>query len=373
MKIAFDAKRALNNSTGLGNHSRILINALMRDFPENEYLLFSPEAKDEFFHQLNGRFKMIFPESRLAKSLHQLWRSYGVNRQLEKERINVFHGLSNEIPIRNHKSNIRTVVTIHDLIFLKHTDQYPFIDRQIYELKTRYAAKHADQIIAVSNETKNDLIQYYHVPDSKIEVIYPSVDTQFQTLKSSNQLESIRRKYALPNKYILNVGSFFPRKNQKTLIEAFDLIKDKIDEDLVLVGGTGSIQKQIEALIRKKNLQSRVKIMSGISNSDLSVVYQAASLFVFPSLFEGFGAPVLEALISRVPVIATANGAIQEAGGRNSVYVNPLNGEEIGDAILSVLKNEELRTQMIEAGNAHAQSMTDKVFAEKTMSVYKEI
>jgi glycosyltransferase involved in cell wall biosynthesis len=373
MKIAFDAKRALNNSTGLGNHSRILINALMRDFPEHEYLLFSPRAKDEFSHQLNGRFKIIFPETRLAKSFHPIWRSYGVNRQLEKERANIFHGLSNEIPIRNHKSNVRSVVTIHDLIFLKHTEQYPFIDRQIYEMKTRYAAKHADQIIAVSNETKKDLIEYYHVHERKIEVIYPSVDIQFQALKSEDEIESIRRKYSLPNKYILNVGSFFPRKNQKTLIEAFDLIKNKVEEDLLFVGSYGDTQRKMEELIEKKNLRSRIKIVSGISNNNLPAVYQAASLFVFPSLVEGFGAPVLEALFSRVPVIATKEGAIQEAGGRNSVYINPLNAEEIANVILSVLKNEEIRTRMIEGGNAHARNMTDKVFAQKTMSVYKGI
>src|SRR5688572_16701041 len=161
MKIAFDAKRALNNSTGLGNHARILLNALMRDFPENEYLLFSPKARDEFFHQLNGNFKIIFPEAKLQKVFHPLWRSFGINQRLEKEKPNVYHGLSNEIPIRNPKSGIRNVVTIHDFIFLKHTEQYPFFDRQIYKLKTKYAANHADKIIAVSNETKNDLMEFY--------------------------------------------------------------------------------------------------------------------------------------------------------------------------------------------------------------------
>src|SRR5688572_5882233 len=101
MKIAFDAKRALNNATGLGNHARILLNALMRDFPENEYLLFSPKAKDEYLHQLRGKFKTFFPETGIEKLLHPLWRSVTVNQKLEKERVDIYHGLSNEIPIRN--------------------------------------------------------------------------------------------------------------------------------------------------------------------------------------------------------------------------------------------------------------------------------
>lgn len=183
----------------------------------------------------------------------------------------------------------------------------------------------------------------------------------------------ITAKYKLPAKYILNVGSFFPRKNQRTLIEAFDLIKNKVEEDLVLVGGVGTTRNEIEALIAQKNLTQRVKIISGISNYELPAVYTAASAFVFPSLFEGFGAPVLEALFSKVPVIATRGGAIEEAGGKNTLYISPTNAEEIADALLKVLTNETLRTQMQTSGYAHAQTMSDKVFAEKTMRVYEEV
>ena len=372
MKIGFDAKRALNNSTGLGNHARILLNALMRDFPEHEYLLFSPKAKEEYLEQLHGKFNIFFPETKFQKTLHPLWRSFGIKNQLTQNRIDIYHGLSNEIPFGLRTSDFGLVVTIHDLIFLKHTEQYPFVDRKIYELKTRYAAKHADKIIAVSNETKNDLMERYGVEEKKIEVIYPSVDALFQSEVRSPKSEAIQ-KYKLPAKYVLNVGSFFPRKNQRTLIEAFDLIKNKVEEDLVLVGGAGTTRNEIEALIAQKNLTQRVKIISGISNNELPAVYTAASAFVFPSLFEGFGAPVLEALFSKVPVIATKGGAIEEAGGKNSLYITPTNAEEIADALLKVLANETLRAQMRVSGYSHAQTMSDKVFAEKTMRVYVEL
>jgi glycosyltransferase involved in cell wall biosynthesis len=373
MKIAFDAKRALNNSTGLGNHARILLNALMRDFPENEYLLCSPKAKDELFHKLSGSFSMLFPETKFQKSFHPIWRSYGINDRLLKERVELFHGLSNEIPLTTRHSLLPTVVTIHDLIFLKHTEQYPFIDRQIYTLKTKYAAKHADKIIAVSNETKNDLMEFYKVPTEKIEVIYPSVDVAFQTQAAKHKPQEIIQKYNLPEKYILNVGSFFPRKNQQTLVEAFDLIKDKVEENFVLIGEAGNMKEKIEVFIEKKKLNKRVKILSNVLSEDLPSVYRSASLFVFPSLYEGFGAPVLEALFSKVPVVATKGGAIEEAGGKNSLYVNPQSAEEIAEAMLKVLKNESLKTQMRENGFAHAQTMTDKVFAAKTMNVYREV
>ena len=184
MRIGFDAKRMLNNPTGLGNHARILLNALMRDYPENEYLLFSPKAKDAFFHQLHGNFSAHFPETKWAQFIHSLWRSYGMTTDLQGNKVGIYHGISNELPFNIHRTRIKTVVTIHDLIFLKHTEQYPWIDRQIYKAKTKYAAKHADAIIAVSRETKQDLIEIYRVPEKKINVIYPSVYEKFYDIVS---------------------------------------------------------------------------------------------------------------------------------------------------------------------------------------------
>jgi glycosyltransferase involved in cell wall biosynthesis len=370
MKLGFDAKRALNNSTGLGNHARILLNAMMRDFPENEYHLFSPKAKDKFFHQLHGDFKIHFPQTKWQQIANPLWRSFSIKSDLLRNRIDVYHGLSNEIPFSIHKTGVASVVTIHDLIFLKHKEQYPWIDRQFYETKTRYAAKHADHIIAVSEETKRDLIELYGAKEKKIAVIYPSVERNFQNDQFSITNDQTTAKYNLPAKYILNVGSFFPRKNQKTLIEAFDNIKNKVEEHLVLVGSSGTQKEEIQQLITSKNLSDRVHLITNISNDDLPAVYRNASVFVFPSLFEGFGAPVLEALFSKVPVIATKGNAIEEAAGCNSLLINPLSAEEIAEALLQVLSNESLRNKMINESYEHALKMTDTVFAKKTMGVY---
>jgi len=372
MKLAFDAKRALNNFTGLGNHARILLNAMMRDFPEHEYLLLTPKINDGLFNELTGDFEMQTPETKFQKAFPALWRSFGISKQMADSRVDLYHGLSNELPLNIHNTGIKTVVTIHDLIFLKHKEQYPWIDRQVYEYKTKYATKHADKIIAVSNETKNDLMEMYGVPGDKIEVVYQSVDSLFWTT-DDRRPTTVKQTYNLPEKFILNVGSFFPRKNQERLIEAFDLIKDKVEESLLLAGSTGNTRRTVEELIERKKLSNRVKIISGVTNEDMPALYKAANVFVFPSLMEGFGMPVLEALISKVPVIATKGGAIEEAGGKGSLYINPTNAGEMANAILKVLSNEALRNQMIEAGTAHALTMTDKLFAEKTMKVYEEV
>jgi glycosyltransferase involved in cell wall biosynthesis len=384
MRIGFDAKRALNNPTGLGNHARILINALIRDFPDNDYMLFTPGSKDEFLNQLQGNFRLFFPESKLQKVFHPLWRSWGIKKQLHQNRADIYHGLSNELPFGIQHCSSRNIVTIHDLIFLKHKEQYPFADRQFYELKTRYAAKNADMIIAVSQETKKDLIEFYKVPENRIAVIYPSVDPIFyppelsQTTDNEQQArptadaKSAGRATEGP-KYILNVGSFFPRKNHKRLIEAYSLIAHEIEEELWLVGNGGNMMDEVKHLVSSKKLQQRVKILADVKSEDLPTIYQQARVFVFPSLFEGFGAPVLEALFSRTPVIASGGGAIEEAAGKDAVFVNPLSLEDIAEKILKVIKSESLRKPMIEAGYVHALTMTDKVFAQKVMDIYKQV
>lgn len=181
------------------------------------------------------------------------------------------------------------------------------------------------------------------------------------------------KKYNLPGRYLLHVGSFFPRKNQKAVVDAFDLIKNRVEEELVLVGGAGNMLDEIKALISSRGLQDRVKILTGVSNEDMPAIYQSASLLVFPALYEGFGMPVAEALFSRLPVITTGGGSMEEAGGKSAIYVDPLSPDEIARAILKILGDPQLRESMIETGWAHAQTMTDKIVAGKTMQVYQSI
>jgi glycosyltransferase involved in cell wall biosynthesis len=369
MNIGFDAKRAFNNNTGLGNHARILINALLRDYPANDYLLFTPKLNGHFLNALYGDYKLILPPAGLYKTVHPLWRSFGVKEDILANRVDVFHGLSSEIPFGIHKPKFRrgfkTVVTIHDLIFLKHAEQFPWIDIQFFKLKTKYAAQYADVVIAVSEETKNDLINYYRTPAEKIIVIYPAVDSSFQSVAPVD--------FKTGTKYLLNVASFLPRKNQKKLIEAYALIETQIEEELWLVGAGGYLETEIKNLINQKGLEERVKILPDVKQEEMPGIYRNASALVYPSLFEGFGAPVSEALLSRIPVVATRGGAIREAAGQNSVFFDPKSAEDIADKILNVLNDDQLRKRMVTEGYKHALSMTDEKWATKTMEIYRKL
>lgn len=373
MRIALDAKRMLNNGTGLGNHARILANTLMRDYPNHEYQLYTPRIEERYLQELDGTFSLHLPATRLAQAVHPWWRSYSVTEDLLRNMVDVYHGLSNELPLNIHRAGIPTVVTIHDLIFLKHQQQYPWLDRQIYTLKTKYAARHADKIIAVSEETKHDLIGYYRVPEKKIEVIYQSIDHRFYKIATEEESISFKRKQELPDKYILNVSSFFPRKNQIKLIEAFALIKDKVPHHLVLAGGAGGMASEITNVIQSLQLTERVSILTRVSNEDIPLLYQGADLFVYPALMEGFGMPVLEALVSGVPVVATGTGAIKEAAGPGSLFIDPQKPEDIAAKMLAALQDSAMRTMMVDAGHKHAGTMTDTLFASKVMRVYESL
>ena len=371
MKIAFDAKRALNNVAGLGQYSRILINALSRDFPENDYHLYSPKVKEFLNKELRSNHSLHLPETFFSKKIPSYWRSFGIMNDLIKDQIDVFHGLSNELPLNSHKTtSIKKVVTIHDVIFLKHKEQYSLIDRSIFDYKTRYACKYSDKIIAISEETKMDLIHFYKVPEEKIEVIYQSCSPLFYESVEDEKKSMIRLKYNLPDNFILNVSSYFPRKNHKAIIEALELLKDKTDLHVVFIGGQGNCKEEIKALIKRKKLESRVHMLSDVGNDDMPVIYQLANLFVYPSFFEGFGIPILEALFSKLPVIATKGNCFEEVGGQGSFYVDPTNAVELSEMIYEILSNSALRGRMIQAGLIQANSMKDDIFAKNTIAVY---
>jgi glycosyltransferase involved in cell wall biosynthesis len=372
MRIGFDAKRALNNTTGLGNYARWLLYALQAHYPQPEYFLYSPKAKSELEARLIGAHQFILPETLKAKLWPSYWRSVNLADEWHHQKLSLFHGLSNEIPLHSHRQKTPTVVTIHDLIFLKHQAQYSFFDRQLYTLKTKYACRHAAKIIAISEETKQDIIDFYKVSEHKIEVIYPAVDASF-VVQSPSVVSKVKQRYALPQKYILNVGSFFARKNQYTLIKAFLMIKDKVEEDLVLVGKSGNTLLELQKIIYDQKLTNRVKILTSVSNEDLPAVYSGASLLAYPSLYEGFGMPVLEAQQCGVPVVATHSGAIAEVAGPHSLVIPPTSAEEVAEKMLAVLTNNSLQEKMRAEGLAFSANFSLQSMAAKTMQLYQSI
>ncbi|UKT62354.1 glycosyltransferase family 4 protein [Pedobacter mucosus] len=367
--IGFDGKRAANNLTGLGNYSRSLIESLAQQFPENKYLVYTAKVKaakqiDLFFKHENIHLKQ-------PKNSSFLWRSLNILKDLVKDEVQIYHGLSHEIPFAIQHTRIKSIVTIHDLIFLRFPQYYNFIDRKLYQLKSRYACKNADKIIAISEKTKSDIVEFYGINPSKIEVIYQSCADIFKAPFPEETLNRIRLTYKLPEKYLLNVGTIERRKNLKLIVQA---LKD-VDNDtyLIVIGKQTPYFKEVEKEINKLGLTNRIIFLKNIPFADLPGIYQMASIFVYPSLYEGFGIPIIEALYSGIPVIASTASCLEEAGGPNSLYIASNDATTLADAINKILNSSILQKEMKEKGLEFVQKFSSPLLTQQLINCYKNI
>ena len=290
---------------------------------------------------------------------------------MKRDNIRLFHGLSNELPLTIHRvREVKSVVTVHDLIFLRLSHCFSLVDRLIYNYKCRYACKHADHIIAVSECTKRDIIHYYGIPADKISVIYQGCSSLYACRVGKDKRKEVMRSYRLPERYILSVGTIEERKNALAIVKALEYLPDELH--FVLVGRPTAYIHQLKEFMTKAGLQDRVHFLHGIPSDDLPAIYQSAETFVYPSVYEGFGIPILEALHSGIPVVAATGSCLEEAGGEHSLYVSPHDVEGLAAAIART-QEPSLRATMIEEGLKWAQRFTQEQMARETMECYRKV
>ncbi|KXH84201.1 glycosyltransferase family 4 protein [Chryseobacterium kwangjuense] len=364
MKIAFDAKRFFHNTSGLGNYSRDLIRILSQYYPENEYLLLnknSSERGKDILERHNVRF--------VETSKGSMARQLKMGKDAQKEGAQIFHGLSGELPLKWGKEPIKKIVTIHDLIFMRYPQYYSFFDRKIHLWKFKKAAVSADKIIAISEQTKRDIITYLKVPESKIEVIYQGCHKAFKEQQSEEVIQAVKEKFTLPERYILNVGTIEDRKNLLNIVRGIQ----ETEIPLVVVGKKTKYYKKVEAFIRKNKMEKQVLFLEGVSMDELAVIYKLADIFVYPSFFEGFGIPVIEALFSKTVTITSNVSCLPEAGGKDSVYVDPGNYVDISAKIKFLWDNDSERKRRAEKSFEFVQKFNDEPIASELMKLYKKI
>ncbi|KFF25707.1 glycosyltransferase family 4 protein [Chryseobacterium vrystaatense] len=364
MKIAFDAKRFFHNTSGLGNYSRDLVRILSQYYPENEYILLN-KNRSERGKEILERQDVRFVETSKGKFSRQL----KMGKDAQREGADIFHGLSGELPLKWSKEPIRKIVTIHDLIFMRCPNYYSFFDRKIHLWKFKKAASSADKIIAISEQTKRDIITYLKVPESKIEVIYQGCHKAFKEHQSNELINTVKEKFNLPERYILNVGTIEERKNLLSIVKG---IKDT-EIPLVVVGRKTDYYKKVLAFIRKNKIDKQVLFLEGVSMDELAVLYKSADIFVYPSFFEGFGIPVIEALFSKTVVITSNTSCLPEAGGKDSVYIDPRNDLDLGAKIRFLWENESERKRRAEKSFTFVQKFNDEPIAAQLMNLYKKI
>jgi glycosyltransferase involved in cell wall biosynthesis len=371
MRIGFDAKRAFSNKTGLGNYSRFVLDSLLKYEGNNAWLAYTPKNNRNLFPGF-PLASIAYPESFWDKKLSAYWRYAAITKQLKRDGIQVFHGLSNEIPQGLAKANIASVVTIHDLIFEKLPSHYKPVDRLIYRSKFKSACERAEAVVAISEQTKQDLIELYGVDQDKIKVIYQDCNPVFKEPTEVSKKAEIRKLYGLEGPYILSVGTLEERKNQLRLTEAFAQLKNK-DFKLVLVGKPTAYVKKILDFITKNHLQDRVILLHHVPTEHLPALYQQAAVFAYISIYEGFGIPVLEALHSGTPVIAAKGSCLEEAGGPGGLYSDPNNTDDISNQLQILLDDSGLRQSLVDAGKVHAKKFSGRIISSQLMELYKAV
>ena len=382
MNIGFDAKRAYHNGTGLGHYSRTLIRSLAKYFPSHEYYLFNPKPSDLF--ELKGEnIQEVQPSNLLFKTLSAVWRSKWITNDLEKLQIEIYHGLSNEIPLDIHKTGIRSVVTIHDMIFERYPEQYSRIDVEIYKRKFKYACDHADKVIAISQQTKKDIMEFYKTPEKKIAVCYQSCNPAFGEVVNDRVKQQVKEKYSLPDQYFLYVGSIIERKNLLGICKAIYLLRNDLTIPLIVIGDGTKYKQQVKDFVRQHGLDDKIIFLSEnplakvassfLRAEDFPAIYQMAIAMIYPSFFEGFGIPVLESLWSRLPVITSNVSCLPEAGGPGAFYVNPNSAEEIAEGMKRIYNDKLFAEELKLKGWQHAQNFTQQKCAADVMKEYNSL
>lgn len=370
-RIGYDAKRLFNNFTGLGNYSRTLLRNLATYYPDNEYFLYTPRVfkNPETTYFLNSP---LFTVTTPKRGSGAWWRSFSVVNDLRRHKIQLFHGLSHEIPSGIRLAGIPAVVTIHDLAFKRYPGFYPFIDRQIYDIKFRHACRHADRIVAISESTKNDIVEFYGIAPEKVAVIYQSCHERFQQEKSQKTIDYVLHKYQLPRDYFLFVGSLSERKNPLVILEAVARLPPDLQLPIVIIGEGRSYKAKVLEYMRKYSMERKVFFIKP-EFEDMPAIYQQADVFLYPSFYEGFGIPILEALFSETPVITSNVSSLPEAAGPDSLLASPDRPEEIAAGIRKILTDETFRRNMIEKGYQYAQRFQGDVLTAQIMELYEDV
>lgn len=369
MKIGFDAKRIFHNTTGLGNYGRDVIRMLHDKQEIDEFVLYNTKVpKSSKFNRLD-KFSVKYPQGWFWKRFPSLWRLGQVSQQALIDCVDIYHGLSGEVPKGLKKRGIASVVTVHDLIFLSHPHYYSLFDRYIYKRKFLHAVKNTDTVIAISEQTKSDVLKYSGIDPQKVKVVYQGCSNAYKKIYSNEQKNKVAKKYGLPKSFVLNVGTLQERKNALTIVKAVH----GTPNNLVIVGNEKRYAKQIREYIAKNGLTEQVLFLKNVPVEELATMYQMATVFCYPSICEGFGIPIIEALYSRVPVITSKGNCFPEAGGPDSIYIDPHNPEELRERLNLLFADPEYRAQIAEKGYSYVKRFNDNAVATNIFNVYAQV
>lgn len=368
MTIGIDARSLIGERAGVGRYLRNLLENLSRIDEENQYVLYVHEETGGVIDQPNFSEKKIslpFIENYFT------WLHLRLPPELFTHRIDVFHFPFYTMPLLvNHRS----VVTIHDITFDLHPEWFSLKGKIAQIPFCRFGARHADRIIACSETTKSDILRMYRVPEERIEVIYEAADPVFRVVSDKDALERARFECGIKDKFLLYVGVIHIRRNVERLLRAFRAFSTKSPGyQLVLIGKVEWPYLDVKKLIEELGLGGRVIHRGYVKDDMLPLIYNCAECFVYPSFYEGFGLPVIEAMACGTPVITSDNSSLSELFSDAALLIDPCSVEEMSEAMDLLVKDGGVRSQFISKGLEKVKEFSWRETAEKTLRVYRKV
>ncbi len=373
MRIAINCQLLSIHRSGVGRYIRDLINGLAQIDSNNEYVLFAnSKVKNGILPGTkNFRKKLsLFPLQNAAGRI--MWEQLFLPIKLIQERVDIIHFPDQSYPILPLRCP--SVITVHDLTYNVYPQTYTLAKRVYKNTVMRAAIARTDRIIVDAKNTKKDILETYNISEEKITVINCGLSEMFKEISDSELLENTRKKFALPEHFILHVGTLSPDKNLTGLLDAYAILKRKVGSlpKIVVVGPRGWLYESIFKKILRLRLKDDVVFLGYIEDIDLVHIYNLADIFVLVSLYEGFGFPPLEAMACGTPVISSDAGSLPEVVGEAALMVNPHDVEDLAKAVERLLVDSALRKELIKKGFARRKLFSWEETARKTLTIYQE-
>ena len=378
MQIGIDYTAAVRQGGGIGRYTRELVAALLRLETQNHYATFAAVGglKDRDWRSEIENLQSLISDLQFRAVpltddwLHRLWQRLRLPIPVEvfTGPLDVFYSPDFVLPPTLHAT--RTLLTVHDLSFLHYPDAFVPSLREYLERVVPRSVARADRVLADSKSTRDDLVAYFGTPPEKVEVLYSGVDSRFRSEKAPGEEERLKTKYGIEAPYVLSVGTLQPRKNYVRLIKAFAKLP-LANLQLVIAGGQGWLYEEI--FVEAEKHGDRVRVLGFVDDANLPALYRGAELFAFPSLYEGFGIPPLEAMACGVPVVCSNTSSLPEVAGDAALKVDPLDTDGLTEAMVQALKDANLRREMTDKGLAQAARFTWAVAARQLLDTFEAL
>jgi glycosyltransferase involved in cell wall biosynthesis len=372
IRIGIDARDALRQEHGITVLTAYFLKGLAETVSGDEVIQYTDEVARSG-SEAQGLVEAPGFSEHILSGSGQVWKQIHLPAALKQDRVDVFHSLTSTIPFRRP---CPTVVTICDLFHEVYPEFVPPRIRRRMRFAFKHAARRADQIIAISESTKRDIVGFYKVPEDKVAVIYPGVNPFYRLLADNEEKDKaveVLKGYGIKRPYLLHVGGLTENRNINGLLDAFVVLKRSHPElNLVLVGRS-FWNFDLDKQLTERSIAEDVVHIKYLSNEELRAVYNQAEVLLLASFCEGFGIPILEAMACGTPVITSNLSSMPEAAGEAGLLVNPREPREIADAVDQILADEKLKTSLIDKGLKHSARFTWRSNAEQTLEVYRSL